>query len=62
MGINPVLMNYVLIFKINPLAVCLQETDNITIIGFNIYHTFQEAENRVLLLLLNILNKNLYFW
>ena len=41
----------ILIVKHNPLAVCLQETflkdtDNITIRGFNLYHKFQETENR----------------
>ena len=41
----------ILIVKHNPLAVCLQETflkdtDNITVRGFNLYHKFQETENR----------------
>ena len=41
----------ILIVKHNPLAVCVQETflkdtDNITVRGFNIYHKFQETENR----------------
>ena len=40
-----------LIVKHNPMAVCLQElflkdTDNITVRGFNLYHKFQETENR----------------
>ena len=40
-----------LIVKYNPLAVCLQETflihtDNITVRRFNLYHKFQETENR----------------
>ena len=40
-----------LIVKHNPLAVCLQETfledtDNITFRGFNLYHKCQETENR----------------
>ena len=40
-----------LIVKHNPLAVCFQETflkptDNITVKGFDLYHKFQETENR----------------
>ena len=40
-----------LVVKHSPLAVCLQETflkdtDNITVRGFNLYHKFQETENR----------------
>ena len=40
-----------LIVKHNPLAVYLQETflkdtNNITVRGFNLYHKFQETENR----------------
>ena len=39
------------VVKHNPLAVCLQETflkdtDTITIRGFNLYHKFNESENR----------------
>ena len=41
-----------LIVKHNPLAVCLQEhflkdTDNINVMGFNLYQKFHETENRV---------------
>ena len=41
----------ILIAKLNPLVVCLQEmfpkdTDIITVRGFNLYHNFQETENR----------------
>ena len=39
----------ILIVKHNPLAVCLQETflkDTDNIRGFNLYHKFQETENR----------------
>ena len=40
-----------LIVKHNPLAVCIQyiflkDTDDITVRGFNLYHEFQETENR----------------
>ena len=41
----------ILVVKHNPLAVCLQEAfqkyiDNITVRGFNLYHKYQETENR----------------
>ena len=54
----------VLVVKHNPLAVCLQEmfikdTDNIIVRGFNLYHTFQETENKAPWGLFILVNENI---
>ena len=53
----------ILIVKHNPPAVCLQETflkdtDNLTVLGFNLYHKCQETENRASVGVSILVNEN----